>query len=55
MSHEETAKDFARWVIWHTEDVATMGPCRRYKNRILNVDELYEAWIEFKKEKQKKF
>lgn len=44
----EEAKDFATWLIIHTKDVNTLGPCRIYKNKVLNVDELYYAWIEYK-------
>lgn len=41
----EESKKFARWLIIHTEDAGfTLGPCRRYKNKVLNVDELYEIF-----------
>ncbi len=55
MAPEQRAKDFASWLIIHTEDVFTVGPCRRYKGRIYNVDELYDKWEEFKNERKQKF
>ncbi len=55
MSPEQRAKDFAHWLIIHTEDVNTMGACRRYKGRTLNVEELYQAWGEFKQKTKNKF
>ena len=55
MTPESRAKDFATWLIIHTKDVSTMGPCRIYKNRTLNVDELYDAWYEYKNETNCKF
>lgn len=55
MSEEDRAKDFAHWIIKHTREVNTMGPCRIYKNKTLNVNELYDAWVEFKKETLTKF
>lgn len=55
MTPENRAKDFATWLIKHTREVSTMGACRIYKNRTLNVDELYDAWYEFKKETNCKF
>lgn len=41
-------KGFARWIIIQTSDVDTMGPCRRYKGRIYNVDELFEIYRQLK-------
>jgi len=55
MSPELRAKDFATWLIIHTREVNTMGACRIYKNRTLNVDELYDAWYEYKNETNNKF
>ena len=55
MSPEQRAKDFATWLIIHTREVNTMGACRIYKNKTLNVDELYDAWYEFKQETKNKF
>ena len=55
MGPELRAKDFATWLIIHTKDVYTMGPCRIYKNKTLNVDELYDAWEEFKRETLNKY
>ena len=49
------SKDFARWLIIHTREVNTIGTCRIYKNKTLNVDELYQAWQEFKQETKNKF
>jgi hypothetical protein len=49
------AKDFGTWLIIHTKDVATLGPCRIYNNQILNVDELYIAWQKFKQETLTKY
>jgi hypothetical protein len=49
------AKDFAKWLIIHTKDVATLGPCRIYKNKVLNVDELYVVWQNFKQETLTKY
>lgn len=40
----DEVKKFANWIIIHTEDVYTIGACRRYKGRIYNVDELYEIF-----------
>jgi len=51
MCAEQKAKDFARWIIIHTEEVNTAGACRRYKGRVLNVEELYSAWENWKREK----
>ena len=48
-------KDFARWLIIHTREVNTIGVCRIYKNKTLNIDELYQAWQEFKQETKNKF
>ena len=55
MSPENRAKDFAKWLIIHTKEVNTMGPCRIYKNKTLNVDELYDAWYEYKNGTNSKF
>jgi hypothetical protein len=44
----EEVKNFAKWIIIHTQDVDTMGPCRRYKNMIRNIDELYDIYIKLK-------
>lgn len=55
MTPKNTAKDFATWLIKHTREVSTMGACRIYKNKTLNVDELYDAWYEFKNETNYKF
>ena len=54
MSPEQRAKDFAHWLIIHTEDVNTLGACRIYKNKVYNVDELYDIWCEFKNNTLKK-
>jgi hypothetical protein len=55
MSPEQIAKDFAHWLIIHTEQVQTIGACRRYKGIIYNVAELYDKWVEFKNEKKQKY
>ena len=55
MSPELRAKDFASWLIKNTRETSTMGPCRIYKNRTLNVDELYDAWQELKQETKTKY
>ena len=55
MSPEQRAKDFATWLIIHTKDVYTMGACRIYKNKTLNVEELYQAWEEYKQGTKNKF
>jgi hypothetical protein len=55
MSPESRAKDFATWLILHTQKGDAMGPSRIYKGRTLNVDELYDAWYEFKKETNTKY
>ena len=55
MTPESRAKDFATWLIKNTREVSTMGACRIYKNRTLNVDELYDAWEQFKQERLQKF
>ena len=55
MTPEQRAKDFARWLIIHTKDVNTMGACRIYKNKTLNVEELYTAWEEWKLANLQKF
>ena len=41
----EEAKKFARWLIINTQDVDTDGPCRRYKGKIYNVDELFNIYL----------
>jgi hypothetical protein len=38
------AKGFARFIIIHTEEVNTIGACRRYKGQVYNVDELYDIY-----------
>lgn len=55
MSPEQRAKDFAHWLIIHTKDVNTLGVCRMYKNKVYNVDELYDIWIEIKNKEKSKF
>lgn len=40
------AKNFAKWIINHTEEVFTVGACRRYKGKVYNVDELYDIYME---------
>jgi len=55
MTAERRSKDFAHWIIFNTQEVQTLGACRRYKGRVLNLDELYDAWEESKKETLKKF
>lgn len=55
MSPEQRAKDFATWLIIYTREVNTMGACRIYKNKTLNVEELYQAWEEFKQRTNNKF
>lgn len=42
---EKEIKDFARWIIIHTKDVNTMGACRLYENKVYNLDELYNIYI----------
>lgn len=38
-------KNFATWVVLNTQDPGpTTGVCRRYKGRVLNMDELYAAF-----------
>jgi hypothetical protein len=49
------AKDFATWIIHQTKEVNTMGACRIYKNKTLNVDELYLAWKELKETNKTKW
>jgi hypothetical protein len=41
----EEAKKFAKWLILNTKDVDTVGACRRYKNKIYNVEELYTIYL----------
>ncbi len=55
MTAENRAKDFAFFLIIHTEEVTTLGACRRYKGKVLNVDELYTAWEEFKAKNLQKY
>lgn len=55
MTPELRAKDFATWLILHTQKGDAMGASRIYKNRTLNVDELYDAWYEFKNETNTKY
>jgi hypothetical protein len=55
MTAEQRAKDFASWLIIHTEDVNTIGACRRYKGITYNVDELYDKWVEYKNKTKQKF
>lgn len=39
------SKEFATWLINHTDEVKlTAGAYRRYKGKILNVDELYDIF-----------
>lgn len=38
-------KQFATWLILYTQEVNTIGACRRYKNKVYNVDELYDIYI----------
>lgn len=38
-------KSFASWMILNTKDVDTLEPCRRYKNKIYNLDELYNLYL----------
>lgn len=38
------AKQFAAWIINNTQEVFTIGPCRRYKGKVYNVDELYDIF-----------
>lgn len=45
MTTMDEAKKFARWLILNTKDVDTIGACRRYKNIIYNVDELYDIYL----------
>ena len=40
------SKKFATWIINHTEEMRfTQGACRRYKNKVYNVNELYDIFI----------
>ncbi len=55
MTPENRAKDFATWLILHTKETSTLGAYRIYKNNLLKVDELYDAWVEFKQETKTKF
>ncbi len=43
---EELIK-FGRWLTIQTDEVGyiTAAPCRRYKNRIFTIEELYEIYI----------
>jgi len=42
------AKQFAKFLIIHTDEVRfTVGPCRRYKGKVLNIDELYTIFLSF--------
>ena len=43
------AKHFATWIINHTEEVFTVGACRRYKGKVYNVDELYDIYMDLRK------
>lgn len=43
----EESKKFAKWLIICTQEVNTIGACRRYKGKVLNVDELYTAFKEY--------
>lgn len=47
MNTMEESKKFARWLIIYTQEVNTIGACRRYRGKVLNVDELYTAFKEF--------
>lgn len=44
----EESKLFAKWLIKCTEEVNTLGACRRYKGKVLNVDELYTEFNEWR-------
>lgn len=40
------SKTFAKWMIIHTDEVLhTQAPCRRYKNKIYTIDELYDVFL----------
>ena len=48
MNTMEESKEFARWLIMHTQEVNTVGACRRYKGKVLNVGELYTVFKEWR-------
>lgn len=40
------SKSFAKWMVIHTQEVLhTQAPCRRYKNKVYTVDELYDIFL----------
>lgn len=44
----EEAIKFGKWMIIHTEEVGfTQAPCRRYKNMVFTVNELYDIFLKF--------
>jgi hypothetical protein len=44
-SQDDMVKKFAKWLVVQTEDAGfTQAPCRRYKNKVYTVDELYDIF-----------
>jgi hypothetical protein len=42
---EDMAKKFGYWLILHTDEVDSVGVCRRYKRKVYNINELYDIFI----------
>lgn len=41
----DKTKAFAKWLVVHTdEEKFTQAPCRRYKNKVYTIDELYDIY-----------
>lgn len=41
----DKTKAFAKWLVGHTdEEKFTQAPCRRYKNKVYTIDELYDIY-----------
>ena len=39
------AINFGKWMVIHTEEVTnTLGACRRYKNIVYTIEELYKIY-----------
>lgn len=48
----EEAIKFGKWLTIHTEESKyTLGPCRRYKNVLYTINELYVIYDRLKNEK----
>ena len=42
---DNMAKKFGYWLILHTDEVDSVGVCRRYKRKVYNINELYDIFI----------